>query len=187
MANGWRSMWRRVSLAAMALAGQLGLAGCDDVTVHEPVGAQRISNSDFPYAARNGEIVTEVVGNPFGSSQGFAAAVVEHMQNAHRGPPARFVLTPERGGSAPYRVVMAFNLPRATTADETCAATDHLRTEPPGSKITLLAVFFNGTTALSQASGTVSGTTAADDRKFRSLVRQVTYALIPPFDFKGPG
>lgn len=187
MADGWQSMWRRVSLAAMALAGQLGLAGCDDVTVHEPVGAQRISNSDFPHAARNGEIKTEVVGNPFGGSQGFAAAVVEHMQNAHRGPPVRFALTPERGGSTPYRVVMAFNLPRATTADEACAATDRLRSEAPGPKITLLAVFCDGTGALSQASGTVAGATAASDRKFRSLVRQVTYALIPPFDFKGPG
>jgi hypothetical protein len=174
-------------LPLMAVASHLGLIACDDVTVHEPVGPQRYTDSDFQYAARNGEIKTEVVGNPFGDDAGFAAAVVEHMQNAQRGPPARFVLAPERGGSEPYRVVMAFNPPRNATADQACARAAGLATTRGSQSIYLLAVFCSGETALSQASGTVGAVSDARDRKFRSLVRQVTRALIPAYDFKGPG
>lgn len=184
----WRSWWRRASAAAAAAAGALGVGACDDVVVNAPVGPQRYADGDLQYASRNGEIETVVAGNPFGASgdTGFAAAVVGHMAGANRGPPVRFVLAPERGGSAPYRIVMAFNPDPNLTADQACARAASLPTGRSGLAITLFAVFCNGETALAEATGRVRGASGAEDRRFRSLVRQVTYALIPPYDFRGP-
>ena len=187
MTSPWRSVRRRVSLPIMALASQLGLVACDEVVVTEPVGPQRYTDGDFQLAARNGEVKTEVFGNPFGDNAGFAAVVVEHMLNAHRGPPARFALDPTGSGSAPYRVVMVFNPPSEATADQACARAASLAAVRGGLSTNLLAVFCNGDTALSQAMGRVRGATGPQDRKFRSLVRQVAYSLIPARDFKGPG
>jgi hypothetical protein len=163
--------------AALALLG-----GCDGVVVYEPVGKQRYFNSDFEYAARSGELKTEVAGNPFGSAPNFAPLVAEYMQNANRSIPVRFVLEPQGRGSAPYHVVMAFNPPRGATAHDACSQAGSLPTAPGTASVYLFSVFCSGDVALSEAGGSVSGLSGPDDPKLRALVRDVTYALIPPYD-----
>jgi hypothetical protein len=177
--NAWSG--RRV-LPILAVLGQLALVACDDVVVNAPVGPQRFTDSDFVYASRNGEIETAVVGNPLGESPDFAAVVLEHMHNANRGRPVRFVAEPQNAGSAPYHVIVVFNHRPNLAADAACSRSNSTPTEPASESITLLAVFCNGAQALSSAIGTARMVETPQDRRFRSLVRQVTYALFPAYD-----
>lgn len=170
------------AVAALAL-----LAACDGVIVTQPVGPQRYSNGDFEYAARNGAMKTEVVGNPFGAAPNFAPLVIEYMQNANRSVPVKFVLAPEGGGSAPFHVVMAFNPPQGSVARDACSQAGSLPTATRTTAVYLFSVFCSGDVPMSEASGTVADLTGPDDPKLRSLVRQVTYALIPGYDQKGVG
>jgi hypothetical protein len=170
------------ALAALAL-----LAGCDGVVVTQPVGVQRYSDGDFEYAARTGEMKTEIAGNPFGNAPNFAPLVVGHMQNANRGIPVRFVLEPQGRGSAPYHVVMAFNASGNALGRDACSLAGALSTAPGTGVVHLFAVFCVGDVALAEASGSAADLNGPDDPKLRSLVRQVTYALIPSYDFKGVG
>jgi hypothetical protein len=182
-----RTRWTAAALAPAITALGL-LAACDGVVVTEPVGAQRYSNGDFEYAARNGEMKTEVAGNPFGgTAPNFAPLVTEYMQNANRSIPVRFVLEPQGKGSAPYHVVMAFNPPRGYLARDACSQAGSLPTAPGTGSVYLFSVFCSGDVALSEASGSVANLSGPDDPKLRSLVRQVTYALIPGYDHKGVG
>jgi hypothetical protein len=182
-----RTRWTAAALAPAVTALAL-LAGCDGVVVTEPVGVQRYSNGDFEYAARNGVMKTEIVGNPFGgAAPNFAPRVIEYMQNANRGIPVKFALEPEGRGSAPYHVVMAFNPSRGSLARDACSQAGSLPTSPGTGSVFLFSVFCAGDVALSEASGSVANLSGPDDPRLRSLVRQVTYALIPGYDHKGVG
>jgi hypothetical protein len=169
-------------LAAFAL-----LLGCDGVTVYEPLSAQRYSRGDFEYAARSGEMQTEVVGDPFGNAPGLAAAVAEYMYRANHGPAVKFALEPAGRGSAPFHVVMVFNPPLRATGADACAHVGGLETARGSDPVNLLAAFCSGDVVMSEASGRIGGVAGPDDPKFRSLVRAVTTALIPVDDRKNVG
>lgn len=180
------SRLRRI-LARSTLAAIVPLAGCDGVIIYQPMSAQRYSKGDFDYAARSGEMKTEVVGDPFGNATGIAAAVTEHMYRANHGPSVKFVLQPEGRGSAPFHVVMVFNPPPRVTGAEACSQVGRIETARGTDPVYLLAAFCSGDVVMSEASGKVGGVTGPDDPKFRALVRAVTTALIPADDRKNVG
>jgi hypothetical protein len=167
----------------VAIVGAFALlVGCDGVFVDQALYPQRYSNGDFEYAARNGEMRTEVVGDPFGNTPGIATTVAEHMYRANRGPIVKFVLAPEGGGSAPFHVVMVFNPPPRVSGADACAQANGIETARGTEPIRLLAAFCSGDVVMSEAGGRVGGAAGPADPKFRSLIRQVTLALIPPAD-----
>jgi len=172
---------------AAALIGLALLGGCDGVIVYEPIYAQMYSNGSFEYAARNGVIKTEVVGDPFGGSPNFAERVADYLYGATRSVPVKFALQPDGRGSAPYHVVMVFNAPAGATSDQACAQRVTPTAGRTSDTIQVLAAFCSGDLAVSEAGGRAGGITGPDDPKFRSLVRQVAYSLIPPYDRRDVG
>lgn len=171
---------------AAAVAATLAVAGCDSVTVYEPLYSQRYSDGMFDYAARNGEMKTEVIGNPFGDSPDFSQTVAGYMDGATRGAPVKFSLQPQGRGSAPFHVVVAFNPPASATSDDACAQRIPPSTLRNGT-VQVLAAFCSGDVVMSEAGGRAGGIAGSNDPKFRSLVRQVAYALIPPYDRRNIG
>ncbi len=179
---------RRAMPALAATLIGIGLvSGCEGVTVYEPTHTQLYSNGSFDYAARNGVMKTEVVGDPFGGSPNFAEKVADYLYGATRSVPVKFALRPEGTGSAPYHVVMVFNGPAGATSDQACAQRVAPAAGQSSDAIYVLAAFCTGDLALSEAGGRASGITGPDDPKFRSLVRQVAYSLIPPYDRRDVG
>jgi hypothetical protein len=171
--------------AALIVIGLV--SGCEGVMVYEPMYTQLYSNGSFDYAARNGVMKTEIVGDPFGGAPNFAEKVTDYLYGATRSVPVKFALQPQGTGSAPYHVVMIFNAPAGATSDQACAQ----RVAPAAGRspdaIHVLAAFCSGDLAMSEAGGRAAGVTGPDDPKFRSLVRQVAYGLIPPYDRRDVG
>jgi hypothetical protein len=177
----------RTATVVAGLATLTALSGCDGLIIYEPVTPQRYGKGDFDYAARSGEMRTEVIGNPFGNVPDFGALVAEHMYKANRGPAVKFVLAPGGGASAPYRVVMAFNpAPRVSAAD-ICSQGSWIQTAPGTEPVTVLSAFCSGDLVVSEAGGRIGSVTGPRDPKFHSLVQAVTSALIPIDDRKGIG
>ncbi len=175
----------RRSLMAVVAGVVVAQVGCAfGVVVYEPLYPQSYTTGEFFYAARGGEMLVEVRGEPFAiSPERFADRVVTDMAGATRGPEVRFTTVSSGAGSAPYRVVMMFNAGPAVLADEACAGTP-IQSSPNGNRVTLLAVFCNGDAALAESEGWAYDVAGPDDDKFRELVRQVAFALIPTHDYQ---
>jgi hypothetical protein len=172
-------------MLAASLAVLTTLAACDSVVVYEPLYSQRYSDGMFDYAGRNGEMNLDVIGNPFGSSN-FVQIVADDMYGATRGAPVKFTPQPQGPGSAPFHVVMAFNPPPGATSDEACARRVSPTTGTNG-VVLVLAAFCSGDVVMTEATGRAGNIAGPDDPRFRSLVRQVALALIPPYDRRNIG
>lgn len=175
------------SISALAIGAlTLVLGACSQVVLYKVVGPQRYSEGEYDNAAKNGEIRTVIVGNPFGVAQGdLDRAVTRAMTGAPYGPVARFTTSPS--GSAPYRVVMAFNAPPALNAKTLCAPNPTAAGPAGNSGVRLFAVFCLDDVVLSESYGRVSGLSGPDARGFQALVSQVTTALFPAYDFHDIG
>ncbi len=177
----------RRSLMAVVAGVVVAQVGCAfGVVVYEPLYPQSYTTGEFFYAARGGEMLVDVRGEPFAiSPERFADRVVTDMAGATRGPEVTFTTVSSDAGSAPYRVVMLFNGP-TVLADEACAGTP-TRSSPNSNRVTLLSVFCNGDVALAESEGWANDVAGPDDDKFRELVRQVAFALIPTYESKEGG
>ncbi len=168
--------------AALALTGTVGCAG-NLVLINDPVFQQLYTVEDFSLAARNGEIMTRVFGDPFAAPrEGFAARVTGMMKGANLGREVTYTGAPAGGGSGNYHVALAFNPTPRTTADEICAGPPSDPMASGAGPVTLLAAFCHGHGLRSTASGHARNLSGPDDPRFRELVRGVTLALFPAYD-----
>ena len=177
--------------AAAAVGAALALSGCiGGVVVDEPVYEQHYVDGELEYAARSGELRTNVYGTPFAAAADRVAAVTTaDMKGANRGPEITFTPTPKVNGSEGYHVVMLFSPVRGVTAYDICQAGDGSghAAAPESGRVRLLSAFCFNDTLVSTAGGTVAGATGLEDPRFRSLVRQVTLSLFPGHDRKDRG
>ena len=113
----------RMMKAGAASLLLVGLGACSGVVVDDLPGPRyNYFDGDFEYATRDGAIVTVITGNTFGMPKAqFDKIVLDNMQGQNRGPPARFVATPEKGKTDPlYKVVVAFNPAKSVSGWEMC-------------------------------------------------------------------
>lgn len=170
--------------AAAAVSGVLALGGClDGVAVDEPVYQQLYVDAEFEYAARSGELRTNVYGTPVaGARDGVVALTTAAMRGANRGPEVTFTPTPAGEGSGAYHVVMLFNPVGWVAPYDVCKDPVRYAGAPSDSRVRLVSAFCFGETMVSNASGSVTGVKGLGDPRFKSLVRQVTLSLFPAYD-----
>lgn len=177
-----------VSRAApiLTVASALLLLGCapGTGTIHHARTDPSYSIQDLSYVASRGEgdLRTEILGNPFGSPQpAFEAAVTSTMQGAHFGPRIDFTTTPSDEAAKAYRVRMIFNGPEASNGSLVCGGSPAaVAPSPEGGHVRLLAAFCRGSSALTFLSASMDGASGAEDPAFRAFVRQATLRLFPP-------
>ncbi len=170
-------------ITAIAGAGMIALLGCsnDFVVVHNSESSH-FDPSYLSYAAGEGAIYTEILGNPFGVPQDQLEAIVtDVMYGAHFGPVVPFVTTKPEDYKSPYRVVMLFNPALGVNAHRLCESSDQPAT---GSRdrVRVLAVFCSSRYRESSAVASVGGVRSPMDPGFRQLISQVTQELFPPRD-----
>lgn len=166
------------------------LGACSGVIVEDNPGPRwSYFDGDFEFATHKGAIVAEVTGNPFGQSpEEFARIVRSYMRNQVRvSTPAEFVSAHSDHTVPPYKVVVAFNAPPAIGGHGLCKSGALTPSIASAGTIRTAIAFCFGDSLKSEASGRVSGVTGAADDKFRSLVQEVTLAMIPAQDSEDQG
>ena len=169
--------------SAITGAAMMALLGCsgDFVVVHNSESSH-FDPSYLSYAAGEGAIYTEVLGNPFGVPQEQLETVVtDVMYGAHFGPVVPFVTTKPDDYKSPYRVVMLFNPAMGVNAHRLCESSDQPTTGSTD-RVRVLAVFCSSTYRESSALASVGGVNSPRDSTFRQLISQVTRELFPPRD-----
>ena len=182
------SINKTIRTTLTAAAASLMLGGCSGIVVYDPPGPQTaFFDGDFEYATHKGAIVTEVRGNPFAMPRDrFRDAVLGHMKGANKGIPADFVAAASARTILPYKVVAAFNVDPATSADELCGGTAQTAAaSAAGARLDM--VFCFGDDVKTEVAGTATGVKSTNDPRFRELVRLVTLALIPAQDAEDAG
>lgn len=171
-------------------AGAAGLAGCAGApVVHEPgPGGTSYMDGEFEYAARSGVLRTEVIGNPFGApADQVERAVTAAMRGANRGPAVEFAARPAGPARDPYKVVVALDLPYGRVNSGICAQSPSPGEAADRGSLPVTAAFCRDGSLMTYATAAAAGPVALDSPQFRALVRDATYAMIPPIDRKNVG
>ncbi|WP_162912925.1 hypothetical protein [Rhodospirillaceae bacterium SYSU D60014] len=172
----------------LAVIATLGLTGCAGTpsTIHHARTDTSYRVTDLSYVAGRGDMLTEIVGNPFGSPQPeFEAAVTSYMEGSHFGPRLRFNPTRSDATVEPYRVRMIFNGPRASNGSVVCGGGPAAVEPPKGTSgaigdVRLLAAFCRGSSPLTFLSAELEDISGADDPAFRDFIQLATARLFPP-------
>jgi hypothetical protein len=176
---------RAAPIPAVA-ALMLLVAGCTTGpgVIHHTRISTSYSIQDLSYVAGrgDGQLWTEIVGNPFGSPQpAFEAAVISYMQGSHFGPRVDFTTTPSDEAATAYRVRMIFNGPAASNGSVVCGGSPGaLAPSPENGTVRLLAAFCRGSRPLTFLSAAMENASGVEDPAFRSFIRRVTSRLFPP-------
>jgi hypothetical protein len=176
------------NLAVIASVGLL-LGACGDVLVNDSPGPRfAYFDGDFEYATHKGAIVTEIAGNPFGGSpEAFASTVRGHMLNQVFGAPAAFVSSRDENTLRPFKVVVAFNAPLNKDGHDFCKTGIKTTSLGSSSDLRMGIALCIGDSLKTEASGRVSGVNSVGDDRFRTLIQEVTRAMIPSQDAEDVG
>lgn len=177
----------KATLRTLGIAGLLATAACTNAPVVYEAGpsTSNYMDGEFEAAAKDGQVRTEVRGNPFGIAQNrLEIAVTSAMRGANRGPDVVFTTHP--AGTSPYKVVVVFDLPVGLVNSSICAPSgaDPVRS---GGAASMTAAFCRDGSLMSFGTARLDGPVGIDSPGFRALVRDATYAMIPPIDRKNVG
>lgn len=156
------------------------LAGCAPYTsnLYGEDDSAKFPDEELRYATADGRgVLTQIHGRAFDLSQDeFDKVVLDAMQGANAGTPARFTRDPGPNDRTSYRVVLQFN---GTTYDQSyrlCkGGGGGETTTAPATR--LAAAFCDGRSMISAVTGETPDSAGPDDPNFRSLVRQVVFRL----------
>ncbi|QQP91420.1 hypothetical protein IGS68_09530 [Skermanella sp. TT6] len=173
----------RSGLASCGIvAAVLLLAGCGGSRVVSDTPSTAYSPLEFSAAAGGRDLMTEVVGNPFGMDRAaFGTSVTDLMQNQHFGPATRFTTTPGDSADPRYKVVMVFNPAENVANPQICGGRPIATDDRPGQPIRLQAAFCRGGT-LTSTNGWAPALSSPQDPAFRSLISDATFSLFPVRD-----
>jgi hypothetical protein len=134
------------------------------------------------YAAGQGAMKTEIIGNPFdGPKDDLDRVVTGGLTRSHFGPELAFATSVSPENRSPYRVVLVFNPTRDYSSGDICGATAQA-TEPGGDRVRVKAAFCSADRAATYTAASVSGVAKPTDPRFRELIRQLGMALFPIHD-----
>ena len=170
------------TIIAISLLGAISV-GCTGVRVIDNGGGQNYYQGSFEFATKEGAIDTYVVGKPFPNAQEkFTKSVTSMMYGATIGRDVKFVAAGPNTTKYGFHVVIAFNAIAPISVEDICADAPQLKTEPNRQTTSMQAIFCQGGYPISYARGFVDGIRSTTDPKFRDLVRQVAFAMIPGYD-----
>ncbi len=162
---------------AVLLAGTVG--ACAQGTMVRNVTIGNYRPSMLNYAAGQGAMKTEIIGNPFvGSKDELDRVVTSSMRGAHFGPPLAFATSVSPQNKSPYRVVMVFNPKNGYASRRLCSGPEEL-SGAPSEPVRVAAAFCSAGRPATYTAGSVSGVDAPTDPAFRDLIRQITIVLFP--------
>ncbi len=169
----------RLALSA-ALAALV--AGCADTVVLQPTTVGSYRPTMLNYAASQGAMKTEIIGNPFdGPKEDLERVVTDGLTRSHFGPSLAFATSVSPDNRSPYRTVLVFNPTLDHTSTNICGAPDRA-TQARGDRIRVMAAFCSADRAVTYTRGSVAGATGPTDARFRALIRQLGLGLFPPRD-----
>jgi hypothetical protein len=139
--------------------------------------------SDISIAGGSGQLLTQILGNPFDVDQAeFDKGVTDAMYAAHFGPPTHFTTEPTGSFKRIFYVRLAFGGTSAASINTIC-------TEPPSppsrnpsanGSVGLSAAFCQSGEPLSYLEAGGSGFSGPRDPRFVAFMQQVTFNLFPP-------
>lgn len=138
--------------------------------------------SSMIHATRSGPMLVEVHGRPFGDGSGdFPARVAEAMTDRIIGRRTAFTARREQAAAPGLRVVLAFDPPPGLHPDALCEGNVPTAAERR-ERITVHAAFCDHGRRLASAEGWVAKVAGPDDKRFRTLIGQLTRELFgnPP-------
>ncbi len=166
----------RFSLAVL-LAGTV--SACAQGTMVRNATIVSYRPSMLNYAAGQGAMKTEIIGNPFvGSKDELDRVVTSSMTGAHFGPRLAFATSVSPQNKSPYRVVMIFNPTSGYETGRLCSGPEEL-SGAPSKPVRVAAAFCSADRPATYTAGSVSGVDAPTDPAFRDLIRQITIVLFP--------
>jgi len=138
----------------------------------------RSNDSTYVYAAANRDLLTEIVGNPFGGAKTQVDVAVTGLMRGHdRGVGARFTTAPGTSARDGYKVAVVFDPAPDMPAADACSAA---RSAPgSGDRVTVLAVFCTPSGAYSGAVATLPRGAGLDDPAVVGTVKALTRRMLP--------
>ena len=145
---------------------------------------------DISFAGGSGELLTEVLGDPFNLPQDqFDKAVTDAMYGAHFGPPTHFTTTPRGSFQPKFDVRLVFDSVYPMSVNTICVAPPQqppARTSPGNGSVSLSAAFCQEGRVLTYLEAGGSGYTGAKDPRFAAFIKNVTSNLFPPNNPNNP-
>ena len=139
--------------------------------------------SDVSIAGGSGQLLTQILGNPFNVDQEqFDKGVTDAMYGAHFGPRTHFTTEPTGSFKRIFYVRLGFGGPNPLSINTIC-------TVPPApperaasfnGSVTLVAAFCQSGEPLSYLEAGGSGYSGPNDPRFVAFMREVTFNLFPP-------
>ncbi len=140
--------------------------------------------SDISIAGGSGELLTQILGNPFNvPQQQFDRAVTDAMYGAHFGPPTHFTTMPRGSFQRIFAVRLVFDSAAPMNINTICTAPPAPappRTGPASGNVSLSAAFCQEGRVLSYLEAGGSGYKGPDDPRFVGFIQYVTSTLFPP-------
>ncbi len=169
-------MTTRFAISA-ALAAVVGACAQGSMVQNATIGSYQPSMLN--YAASQGAMKVDIIGNPFdGPKEDLERVVTGELTRAHFGPALDFATSVSPDNRSPYRVVLVFN-PASDYSSGTICDTPGRATEPSDDRIRVKAAFCSADRAATYTAGRVPVTSRPSDARFRQLIRQLGLALFP--------
>ena len=145
---------------------------------------------DISFAGGSGELLTQVLGDPFNLPQDqFDKAVTDAMYGAHFGPPTHFTATPMGSFQRKFAVRLVFDSVYPMSINTICVAPPQqppARTRPGNGRVSLSAAFCQDVRVLTYLEAGGSGYSGANDPRFTAFIKNVTFNLFPPNNSNNP-
>ena len=138
---------------------------------------------DIALAGGSGQLLTQILGNPFNVSQeDFDKGVTDAMYGAHFGPPTHFTTEPIGSFKRIFYVRLGFGGENALSINTICTVPPAAPRTNPGANgsVSLSAAFCQSGEPLSYLEAGGSGFTGPTDPRFVAFMQQVTFNLFPP-------
>ena len=138
---------------------------------------------DIALAGGSGQLLTQILGNPFNVSQeAFDKGVTDAMYGAHFGPPTHFTTEPIGSFKRIFYVRLGFGGENALSINTICTVPPAAPRTNPGANgsVSLSAAFCQSGEPLSYLEAGGSGFTGPTDPRFVAFMQQVTFNLFPP-------
>ncbi|MHA1599988.1 MAG: hypothetical protein ACTSW2_04105 [Alphaproteobacteria bacterium] len=166
----------RLSLTGLVLAA---LSACAGTSITQPAYIGTFDPLTLGYIAGKGPLYTEIVGNPFPSSDEEVGRVITStMVGAHFGPKIEFTTERDATNSSPYRIVILFNPGRGVGPSELCLNSQQ-PTNPTVGSLRVMAALCASKDRETSLSGSIAAVKDPDNDAFRALIRQITVELLP--------
>ena len=144
---------------------------------------------DISMAGGSGQLLTQIMGNPFNVDQEqFDKAVTDAMYAAHFGPPTHFTTEPEGSFKRIFYVRLGFGGPNPLSINTICTIppAPAARNETANGSVSLAAAFCQEGRPLTYLEGGGKGYTGPDDPRFIAFMKNVTFRLFPPNNPNNP-